>query len=118
LQTYSYRHMIDENNIEWTCTDPDNHQYGREIRGGVYEFKEWIGGSTLGKLTEEEVEEDFDNSGCWEQKTINLADYNDVEINSHVSGFYDSLDGLKEECGDDWMWIVAECIFEMESELY
>jgi hypothetical protein len=24
----------------WVCTDPDNHQYGRKIGKGEYEFKE------------------------------------------------------------------------------
>jgi len=113
--------MKDKNDIEWVQTDGSTHQYGRIIREGVYEFKEWIGGCEDGKTIDEMAVRDFDDAGCWLQDTVSLVDYNEQEIESHISSYYNSLDQIKEEYGDGengWMWIVAECIFEQESELY
>jgi hypothetical protein len=110
--------MTDSDNITWTCTDPDNHQYGRKVKDGVYEFKEWIGGGKLDESIEETIKQEFDNPGCWEQDTISLSDYTEEQIESHVTSYYDSLTHLKEIYGDSWEWITAECIFEMESCLY
>ncbi|MEK6829797.1 MAG: hypothetical protein AABY15_06785 [Nanoarchaeota archaeon] len=104
--------------IEWTCTDPDNFQYGRKVSPGVYQFKEWIGGDSMKKPKEEQVKEEFENSGCWEEDTIVLANFNEKEIDNHISAYYDSLEALKKIYGDDWEWIVAECIFEQTSGLY
>ena len=102
--------------IEWKQTDGSTHQYGRMIREGVYEFKEWIGGCEIGKSIDEMVVRDFDKPECWEQKIISLVDYNEQEMHNYISSYYDDLDEVKEEYGDDgeenWMWIVAECIFE------
>ncbi len=102
----------------WTCTDPDNFQYGRKLSPGVYQFKEWIGGGLLNEEVSITVEKEFNKSGCWEEDTIVLANFNDDEIRGHVSAYYDSLEQLKETYGDDWEWIVAECIFEQQSGIY
>lgn len=90
----------------WICTDSDNEQYGRKIANGVYEFKEKNRG-----LSEYEPEEFIEIS-------IFLAQYSEEKINSHISAYYDSIDQIKRFYGDDWEWIVAECIFEQESGLY
>jgi hypothetical protein len=102
----------------WTCTDPDNKQFGRKLSPGVYEFKEWIGGDTMKKSLIEQIEEDWNRPGSWEQKTITVADYTPEEIQSHISGYYKDVNEVKEIYGDFWEWIVAECIFEQISCLY
>jgi len=112
-----------DNENTWTCTDPDNHQYGRMIREGVYEFKEFdrqnysINTDDYSSA-EQFIETVFDNSEFWKEMQISLVDYNEVEIEDNVSGYYGSLDNLKKICGVEWMWIVAECIFEQKSGLY
>lgn len=107
----------------WTCTDPDNFQYGRKLSPGVYQFKEWIGGGKLDEKVTETIEKEFNNPGNWEADTIVLANFNEQEIRGHVSAYYNSLEELKEIYSDksnvvDWEWIVAECIFEQTSGLY
>ncbi len=49
---------------------------------------------------------------------VNLDNYTLGEIEEVADTYYGSLDELKEECGDAWEWILAECIFEQESGLY
>jgi len=107
-----------DHNTPWTCTDPDNHQYGRKISPGVYQFKEWIGGGKLDEKVEETIKKEFNMSGSWEEDTIVLANFTEDEILGHISGYYNSLEALKEIYGDDSEWIIAECIFEQQSGLY
>ena len=107
-----------DHNIPWTCTDPDNHQYGRKLSTGVYQFKEWIGGGKLNEDVNETIKKEFDRSSSWEEDTIVLANLNEQEIREHISAYYNSLEQLKEIYGDNWEWIVAECIFEQQSGLY
>jgi hypothetical protein len=91
---------------EWICTDPDNKQYGRQISERVFEFKE---------LATNEDEYDI---GEYIELKINLDDYAEEEKEDVASYYYGSLDELKEQCGDTWEWIMAECIFEQESGNY
>lgn len=117
-----------DHNIPWTCTDPDNFQYGRKMSPGVYQFKEYdrnIADGKFYKLKAMDYEEakkivdaDFNTPDFWIDDTIVLANFNDKEIHEHISAYYDSLDAIKEIYGDDWEWIVAECIFEQQSGLY
>ena len=93
-------------NTEWQCTDPDNEQYGRQISTNVYEFKEKNRG-----LTDYEEHEFI-------QILIDLDDYSSDYAEDIAETYYGSLDELKEQCGDAWEWILAECIFEQESGLY
>ena len=92
-----------EKETSWVNTDPDNEQYGRKLHDGHYEFKE------KDRFNEEEE---------WIIIDILLSMYTEEQIENHVSAYYCSLAELKEQCGDDWEWIVAECIFEQESGLY
>lgn len=105
-------------NTPWTCTDPDNHQYGRKLSPGVYQFKEWIGGGKLDEKIEETIKKEFNRSSSWEEDTIVLSNFNEQEIREHISSYYNSLEHLKEIYEDNWEWIVAECIFEQQSGLY
>lgn len=114
--------------IQWSLTDPDNFQYGRKISEGVYQFKEFDRHIADGKfykikeLTYDEqkkiIESDFNCPNFWIEDTITLADFSDQEISKHISAYYDSLESLKKIYGDEWQWIVAECIFEQTSGLY
>jgi hypothetical protein len=83
----------------WLLCDDDTKQYGRQLGEGVFEFKEkrpkWRGGQVQGVVT--------------------LADYNEERREHYASIYYGSLAGLKADCGEDWEWILAECIFEMTS---
>ena len=107
----------------WKLTDPDNYQYGRKIKNGIYEFKEFDRINyeiNLNDYPNKEIFIDtvFDNSEFWEEITIVMANYKDEEIKKHISAYYDSIDQIKKIYGSDWEWIVAECIFEQESGLY
>ena len=42
---------------------------------------------------------------------------NDEQIGDPTTGYYDSIDKVKEDYGDDWEQIVAECIFEQTLEV-
>ncbi len=90
---------------EWVCTDPDNKQYGRQLSENKFEFREK--NHNVKEYNDEEIE-----------MTIDLDDYNEERQRYYALGYYNSLEHLKEEYGDQWKWILAECIFEQESGLY
>lgn len=46
---------------------------------------------------------------------IDFADYTDKEIREYISGYYGSLEELREIYGDDSNMIIAECISEQSS---
>jgi hypothetical protein len=101
----------------WICTDPDQYQFGRKISERLYEFKEfdWFNIFPDKSKTLEEAIEMKDN---WVELTINLNHYTTEEIENHISAYYDSIEQVKEIYDDHWEWILAECIFEQESQLY
>ncbi len=123
------------NKTDWVCTDPDNQQYGRRLYTGMYEFKEWdrnthvFGNVDIG--SEEDIclkKERFNKMDFWIQQTIDLSEY-PVKEQEHIINNYGytfeagenknpNLQNIKELYPDNWEWIVAECIFEVESELY
>ena len=91
---------------DWVCTDLDNEQYGRQLSETRFEFKE----KNRGLL-------DYDEDEIIEFG-VDLSDYSEKEIDDVARTYYGSLDELKEQCGDSWQWILAECIFEQENGLY
>lgn len=93
---------------EWICTDPDNEQYGRQISERIFEFKERSKG-----LYEDGYEE-----GEFIEMTINLDHYTQEEVLNHISAYYEDLNEIFNIYGEDANWIIAECIFEQESENY
>lgn len=95
-------------NFGWSCTDLDNEQYGKKLGEGHYIFRE--------KNTKYELNPDEENK--WIEFDILMETYTDSDIDNFISGYYDSIDEIKTLYGDDWEWIVAECIFEQESGLY
>jgi hypothetical protein len=119
---------VDYTKLKWTCTDPDNFQYGRKISDGVYQFKEFdrlSENEVFGKLKAMSydrargiVEENFNVPRYWEEDTIVLANFSKEAIAGHISAYYDSVEQVHEIYGDDAEWIIAECIFEQQSGLY
>lgn len=113
---------------DYKQTDADSFQFGRKIRGGVYKFKEFERFLFAELFTQlkalpykealEEIKNRFNVSEYWIEIEISLANYSEQEIEDHISAYYADLDELKSIYGNDWMFIVAECIFEQESELY
>lgn len=108
----------------WVCTDPDNHQYGRKISKGVFEFKEFdrVNYSIVGNSYEERLEfvdRIFEHDEFWTTCTVDLSKYSDELKENVASSYYGSLEDLKNINADNWEWILAECIFEIEeSYLY
>jgi hypothetical protein len=43
---------------------------------------------------------------------IDLNDYTEKEIREYISGYYDSLEELKKQCGEESNQVIAECISE------
>lgn len=103
--------------IEWTVTDPDNYQMGRKIGERTYEFKEFDWNAIAPEKPESLTQaKKMDN---WISDIIDLDDYTPEQIQNHISAYYKDLEELKAtDNSESWEWIVAECIFEQESELY
>jgi hypothetical protein len=80
---------------DWTCTDEDSAQYCMQINYTTFSFKTGLEG---------------------EVHVINLSDYDDLNIEEYVQGYYNSMDELYEECGANSLQIIAECIYETDFE--
>lgn len=102
---------------DWQCTDPDQYQFGRRLGTREFEFREFDHFSIFPAEVDtiEEAEAMTDN---WTEMVVNLDDYSDEEKEDVSKAYYGSLDELKEQNGDAWEWVLAECIFEQESGLY
>lgn len=98
--TFSPTSESNKDRIRWTCTDPDNKQYGRQVGDGVFEFKE---PHSDGELTE---------------MIIDLNKYSEEQQEKYVSAYYANIQEVVDEYGDLADWIIAECIFEQESGMY
>jgi hypothetical protein len=113
--------MDTEKEIPWTCTDPDNYQYGRRLSTYKFEFKEF----DRGEFPEEfkllkNKKKNIMSFGAdyfigW---IVNLETCTMTEIMDRTESYYDNLDEIAEQYGKDFTWIVAECIFEQDSGLY
>jgi len=86
---------------EWKLTDGDTNQYGRQLTDVLFEFKE------DGK----------------EETGIDLSAYRNKEIegviNSYGYTLHKSKKGLEnvyDLYGKDANWIIAECIFETDTQ--
>lgn len=110
--------------IEWTCTDPDTHQYGRKIKDGHYQFREFDRFNYYINTDEYPSEDVFidtvwDNDEFWVEEDIILSHYTDGEVRNHVSAYYESMEQLRKYYDEEEAeWIIAEIIFEQESGLY
>jgi hypothetical protein len=89
----------------YTCTDPDQLQFGKRVGDGVYEFAE-------------RVRFNPEQEGRWVEIRVDLSHYDEAAREYHVSAYYGSMAELADECDDDTEWMLAECIFENESGQY
>lgn len=109
----------------WELTDPDNFQYGKKLKEGVYLFKEFDRNNySAGDNYDEKIifiDSVFDNDVLWIEEQVNISMFTDKDKEEAISGCYSSLDELKRICQNDMEqvnWIVAECLFEESSGLY
>ena len=92
---------------EWICTDSDNSQYCKINSDGTYSFieKVWLDickgdpGYPDKKYTVKTA-------------LVDLDDYTEYEKECNISGYYDSIEELREIYKEDSDQIIAECIFE------
>ncbi len=116
--------FTDSQGNSWTCTDPDSLQYGRQISEKIFEFKEFERFDNqeefeaLKELGDKEILKSMKEDECWHQETVNLTHYSTEQIESKISGYYDSIAEVEKEYGDEANWIIAECIFEYDSGMY
>lgn len=103
----------------WLCTDPDQFQFCKKIDEDTFKYRQFDWMSRFSGIKEAETESDFtlaqaENEGedAWNEIIIDIRDYSDDKIKTHISAYYDSLEQIKENYGNDWKMIVAECIFE------
>ena len=102
---------------KFICTDIDNMQFGRKINKNTYEFKEFNRNSynfvdEVEKLGEKKFKKLYwRDKRYWIRETINLQNYTSKTIKNILSAYYSNFKGLTN-------WIIAECIFEQENELY
>lgn len=85
---------------DWVCTDPSTDQWGRHITGLHYQFKE--GGS--------------------DPVNIVLSSYTNGQIEHFINAYGYTLYSYKNNCvniciayPEDYNWIIAECVFELEA---
>ena len=90
-------------------TDPDNQQICIEINEDVYIYSQQTALMYDWNVDNERDVEDYYT------ETYNLSELSDEEINKGISGFYSSLEKLKNEVPDNWKQIAIECIFEEEA---
>ena len=90
----------------WSQTDSDCCQYVRND-GGIYEMIQAVWLDT----TKEDKEKGF-HEYCVVTGSIDLEDYSEEEMEGYVAVYDYTLNGLREEYGDDMWGIVAECILE------
>lgn len=92
---------------EWTCTDPDSFRHCKKNENGKYNFIErvWL------DITSEDKGYP-DKNYTVKSAFLDLLDYNEEEREIGICGYYDSLETLYENYGDEAEDIIAECIFE------
>ena len=88
---------------EWICTDSDNSQYCKINSDGTYSFIENICKGDPGYP---------DKKYTVKTALVDLDDYIEHEKECNISGYYDSIESLREIYDDYSNQIIAECIFE------
>lgn len=113
--------MKESEETPWTCTDPDNFQYGRRLSTYKFEFKEFDRHSNRKEyleLLEKAIDISSFGIEYFIEIEIDLEDYSMRDIMEHTESYYGNLDEIVAQYGKDFTWIVAECVFEQESGLY
>lgn len=99
--------------FEWVCTDPNNQQYGRQISDMIFEFKEPLFDYKFEGITPKRFKTDEEI-----KIAINLSEYSENDMYDYVSSYY-GYDDFKEFLKtNEGRWVIAECIFELESGNY
>ena len=92
---------------EWICTDSDSSQYCKVISDRTYSFIEKVWLDTC------KGDHGYpDKPYTVKTALVDLNDYTEHEKECNISGYYDSIESLREIYGDDSDQIIAECIFE------
>lgn len=98
------------NTGNWVLTDNDCYQICREIKDGVFELFQVT--KTLPSWESSKDGKDFRVSHAF----VYVDDLNDEDIQNICECYgYDNMDSLKEEYGEEWKQILAECEFELEA---
>lgn len=114
----------DINGVEWTCTDPDNLQFGRKIRDHIYEFKELNHRRYnvddflpfFESNSNKKAHEFFNSWEYWVEMEIDLSEYTERQTILLCSSHY-SEDEVYDLMVEDPM-VIAETIFEIEANNY
>lgn len=92
---------------EWKLTDADTNQYGRQLNNVLFEFKEDgkdVTGIDLTAYRNKEIE-----------SVINSYGYTLFRL-SAIIGDKKGLENIFDLYGKDANWIIAECIFETDTQ--
>ena len=109
---------------EYEQCDHDNIQYGYyNSDSDTYFFREFNRlrfSYQYEKLKQEKwkVWEVWFNPAMWVEEHIDLKQYSDKEKEDAMLGYYQSFDAMKEIYGEDYKFVLAECIFEQSNGLY
>lgn len=90
----------------WYETDNDCYQHMRHD-GAIYEMIQAV---WLDTTREDRAKGLHEYCVC--QGGISLNNFSEEEMESYISSYGYTMDGLREEYGDDMWSIVAECILE------
>ena len=105
----------------FVCTDVDNFQFGKEISDNKFRFVE-INRGTLYDIFRSNNLQEIDHfelieNADWYDEVIDLEGYTELDIDRIISGYYDSVEAMKEIYGEPlYKFIIAECIFEYETQ--
>lgn len=92
---------------DWIRTGSDSSQYYKINSNGTYSFIEKIWLDTC------KGDPGYpDKEYTVKTALVDLDDYTEHEKECNISGYYDSIELLREIYGDDSNQIIAECIFE------
>ena len=92
---------------DWICTDSDCSQYCKVNSDGTYSFieKVWL---DICKGDPGYPDKEY----TVKTALVDLNDYTEHEKECNISGYYDSIEALREIYKEDSDRIIAECIFE------
>lgn len=113
-----------KNTDGWLQTDGSGAtlQYGRNVGGNSWEYREWLDLPHTKGLSAEDKIKDWDNPN-WREDVINLNNYSTDQIEDAISVYGYKIVGkipFKIEQGgqvfnfEDSVQLACECIFELE----
>ena len=103
------------------CTDADNFQFGKELSENRFRFVEVNRSTLAGSFYPRSLEDispfELVQNTDWYDEVIDLEGYTELDIDKIISGYYDSVEAMKEIYGEPhYKFIIAECIFEYETQ--